>query len=659
MSENVKVIVRCRPLNEKEITSVVVCVDPIERQVTLTQKAVNVSSPNKVFTFDSVYGTGATNEEIYHEDVSPLVDSILQGYNGCIFAYGQTSCGKTFSMQGQFKGFNQPPSQQGIMSRTFEQIFEYIQTTDVDYYAVKCSYLEIYNEEIRDLLHKQNGKKLDVKEHPEKGVYVKDLTTVDVTCVEDMEEVLEVGSWNRVLGATAQNPDSSRSHCIFTIEFELCFTTEHDDHEQFRSGRLNLVDLAGSERQGYSRAEGERFKEATKINLSLSALGNVISALVKEDTKHIPYRASKLTRLLQDSLGGNSRTLMIACICPGANNYGETLSTLRYANRAKNIKNRPIMNEDPKDKLIRQYQNEIQVLQQLLAHQSESKQSSQAGSTAGSEHSNSSNNNSNRREKRREKEGRRSSSSSDRDLDIEDSDGRELSRKERLRYEETIDDLQEKYDTEQTSKERLDTSLKSVQSEYNNYRLKHEYKIRKLKSEFKMKIKRLREIANANPGDNESVDTGFASLASRELSDMSDNFMLEKNGTLSSLSENSHLWSYQWLKCYCDSGKRWGSRAAGGSLDHSDEDIQCICTEENMKGSVKTEKAIQTCPMCINQLKGIMADSQRGNVVTSQPNEYDFELEKRGEKKKKKILLDDEETDLSRLCCIKSIRLFG
>ena len=176
---------------------------------------------------------------------------------------------------------------------------------------------------------------------------------------------MDKGNRNRMTGATLMNADSSRSHSIFTINVEMCEAGD-DGEEHFRVGKLNLVDLAGSERQSKTGATGDRLKEATKINLSLSALGNVISALVDGKSKHIPYRDSKLTRLLQDSLGGNTKTLMIAAISPAADNYDETLSTLRYANRAKNIKNKPKINEDPKDALLRQLQDEINLLKAQL-----------------------------------------------------------------------------------------------------------------------------------------------------------------------------------------------------------------------------------------------------------------------------------------------------
>ncbi|XP_054719028.1 kinesin-like protein KIF17 [Uloborus diversus] len=289
-----------------------------------------------------------------------LCKNVTEGYNGTVFAYGQTGCGKSFTMQ----GITHPASQKGIIPRAFEHIFEAIATTENTKFLVHASYLEIYNEEIRDLLGKETKKKLELKEHPDKGVYVPGLSLHPVHNTKECEEVMEIGWKNRSVGATLMNADSSRSHSIFTIHLEMLELENSGD--LIKQGKLNLVDLAGSERQAKTGATGDRLKEATKINLSLSALGNVISALVDGKSKHIPYRDSKLTRLLQDSLGGNTKTLMVACLSPADNNYDETLSTLRYANRAKNITNKPKINEDPKDALLREYQAEINRLKDML-----------------------------------------------------------------------------------------------------------------------------------------------------------------------------------------------------------------------------------------------------------------------------------------------------
>ncbi|KAF5924683.1 hypothetical protein HPG69_004555 [Diceros bicornis minor] len=320
--------------------------------------------PPKQFTFDGAYSVDHFTEQIYNEIAYPLVEGVTEGYNGTIFAYGQTGSGKSFTMQ----GLPDPPSQRGIIPRAFEHIFESVQCAENTKFLVRASYLEIYNEDVRDLLGADTKQKLELKEHPEKGVYVKGLSMHTVHSVAQCERIMEMGCKNRSVGYTLMNKDSSRSHSIFTISIEI-YAVDERGKDHLRAGKLNLVDLAGSERQSKTGATGERLKEATKINLSLSALGNVISALVDGRCRHIPYRDSKLTRLLQDSLGGNTKTLMVACLSPADNNYDETLSTLRYANRAKNIRNKPRINQDPKDALLREYQEEIKRLRAILARQ--------------------------------------------------------------------------------------------------------------------------------------------------------------------------------------------------------------------------------------------------------------------------------------------------
>uniref|UniRef100_A0A452UX24 Kinesin-like protein n=1 Tax=Ursus maritimus TaxID=29073 RepID=A0A452UX24_URSMA len=327
-------------------------------------RVTNLGAPPKQFTFDGAYYVDHFTEQIYNEIAYPLVEGVTEGYNGTIFAYGQTGSGKSFTMQ----GLPDPPSQRGIIPRAFEHVFESVQCAENTKFLVRASYLEIYNEDIRDLLGADTKQKLELKEHPEKGVYVKGLSMHTVHSVAQCERVMETGWKNRSVGYTLMNKDSSRSHSIFTVSIEI-YAVDEWGKDHLRAGKLNLVDLAGSERQSKTGATGERLKEATKINLSLSALGNVISALVDGRCKHIPYRDSKLTRLLQDSLGGNTKTLMVACLSPADNNYDETLSTLRYANRAKNIKNKPHINEDPKDALLREYQEEIKKLKAILAQQ--------------------------------------------------------------------------------------------------------------------------------------------------------------------------------------------------------------------------------------------------------------------------------------------------
>ncbi|XP_026879904.2 kinesin-like protein KIF17 isoform X2 [Electrophorus electricus] len=365
-SESVRVVVRCRPLNDREKAlncKMVVSVDTSRCQCFI-QKPGTTEEPPKQFTFDGTYFISHHTEEMYNEIAYPLVEGVTEGYNGTIFAYGQTGSGKSFTMQGVVD----PPSQKGVIPRAFDHVFETIQCAENAKFLVRASYLEIYREEIRDLLGRDTKQKLELKEHPERGIYVRDLSMHTVHSVGECERVMELGWKNRSVGYTLMNKDSSRSHSIFTIYLEI-FNTDADGEDHLRAGKLNLVDLAGSERQSKTGATGDRLQEATKINLSLSALGNVISALVDGRSRHIPYRDSKLTRLLQDSLGGNTRTLMVACLSPADNNYEESLSTLRYANRAKSIRNVPRINEDPKDALLREYREEIRQLRALISGQ--------------------------------------------------------------------------------------------------------------------------------------------------------------------------------------------------------------------------------------------------------------------------------------------------
>ena len=230
---------------------------------------------------------------------------------------------------------------------------------------VRASYLEIYNEEIRDLLSKNPKNRLELHEKTESGVYVKDLSYFAAKTAEEVRKIMTIGSKNRSVGETMMNAHSSRSHSLFQITVERS-ELGADGKQHIRVGKLNMVDLAGSERLAKTGATGDRLKEATKINLSLSTLCHVISSLTDPKSTYIPYRDSKLTRLLQDSLGGNTKTMMIANVGPADYNYDETMNTLRYASRAKNIQNKPRINEDPKDALLREYQEEITKLREQL-----------------------------------------------------------------------------------------------------------------------------------------------------------------------------------------------------------------------------------------------------------------------------------------------------
>ncbi|MCI4395701.1 hypothetical protein PGIGA_G00195060 [Pangasianodon gigas] len=362
--ESVKVVVRCRPLSRKEEASgydSIVDMDVKVGQVALRNPRAAPGEPDKTFTFDAVYDGGSKQSDLYDESVRPLVDSVLRGFNGTVLAYGQTGTGKTYTMQGEWT----EAERRGIMPSSFEHIFTHISRSQNQQYLVRASYLEIYQEEIRDLLTTDHSKRLELKESPESGVYVRDLSSFVAKNVKEMEHVLNAGNRTRSVGATDMNERSSRSHAIFSVTVE-CSRPGPDGRNHIRVGKLNLVDLAGSERQSKTGARGERLKEATKINLSLSALGNVVSALADGRGAHVPYRDSKLTRLLRDSLGGNAKTVMVATLGPASFNYEETLTTLRYANRAKNIKNVPRVNEDPKDALLREFQMEIARLKAQL-----------------------------------------------------------------------------------------------------------------------------------------------------------------------------------------------------------------------------------------------------------------------------------------------------
>uniref|UniRef100_A0A8C7ZG83 Kinesin-like protein KIF3A n=1 Tax=Oryzias sinensis TaxID=183150 RepID=A0A8C7ZG83_9TELE len=370
VSDNVKVVVRCRPLNQREKMTgfkQAVTVDEIRGTITVN-KFETAQEPPKTFTFDTVFGPESKQLDVYNLTARPIVDSVLEGYNGTIFAYGQTGTGKTFTME----GVRAVPELRGIIPNSFAHIFGHIAKAEGDTrFLVRVSYLEIYNEEVRDLLGKDQMQRLEVKERPDIGVYIKDLTSYAANNADDMDRIMTVGHKNRSVGATNMNEHSSRSHAIFTVTIEYS-EKGLDGNQHVRMGKLHLVDLAVS--------TGQRLKEATKINLSLSTLGNVISALVDGKSTHVPYRNSKLTRLLQDSLGGNSKTMMCANIGPADYNYDETISTLRYANRAKNIKNKARINEDPKDALLRQFQKEIEDLRKKLEEGEEISGSEGSGS---------------------------------------------------------------------------------------------------------------------------------------------------------------------------------------------------------------------------------------------------------------------------------------
>jgi len=366
--ECVRVVVRVRPLNSKERQDgheVVAVPDEENATISLKNPDGSESEQPKMFTFDQVYGPKAQQKQIYDRTAAAIVESVCEGYNGTIFAYGQTGAGKTHTME----GCRDPPELKGIIPNSFKHIFEKIHSDSnaKKKYLVRASYLEIYMEDIRDLLAHNPKNKLELKESADSGVYVKDQRVEVVTSVAEIDRLMQEGNQKRKTGATRMNQTSSRSHSVFTIVIETSEIDERTGEAKIKVGKLNLVDLAGSERQDKTGATGERLQEAMKINLSLSTLSNVIAALVNPLSKHVPYRDSKLTRLLQDSLGGNTKTVMIANCGPASYNYAETLSTLNYANRAKQIKNKPKINEDPRDAMLREFQDEITLLRQQLA----------------------------------------------------------------------------------------------------------------------------------------------------------------------------------------------------------------------------------------------------------------------------------------------------
>ncbi|XP_069603415.1 chromosome-associated kinesin KIF4A isoform X2 [Ranitomeya imitator] len=358
----VRVALRCRPLVQKEINEgCKTCLTfvPGEPQV--------VVGNEKSFTYDFVFDPSAEQEEVYNVSVSPLIQGLFKGYNATVLAYGQTGSGKTFSMGGAYTHDQENEPTVGVIPRVVKALFREIeQRTDWEF-LLKVSYLEIYNEEILDLLYSPRDKAspISIREDPKEGIKICGLTERDVKTAVDTISCLEQGNSSRTVASTAMNSQSSRSHAIFTIAIEQRRGGEKNGG--FRS-KLHLVDLAGSERQKKTKAEGDRLKEGISINRGLLCLGNVISALGDDSKKgsFVPYRDSKLTRLLQDSLGGNSHTLMIACVSPADSNMEETLNTLRYADRARKIKNKPIVNTDPQAAELQKLRQQVQDLQVLL-----------------------------------------------------------------------------------------------------------------------------------------------------------------------------------------------------------------------------------------------------------------------------------------------------
>lgn len=367
--ENVQVIIRCRP-SLKERHKPCLVVEESEKCIELEDRK---------FYYDSVFGPQATNDVVYMRSVRPLVDSAFKGYNCTIFLYGQTGTGKTYTHS-------------SLTLSTFKHLFSLIQDSDKQArFLIRASYYEVYNEEIRDLLVKSN-KALELRESKTRGVYIKDLTTYLANNLSELEQLKRLGDKQRSTASTKMNQHSSRSHSIFSITIEAVDLANNPSNsagsargkssttQTIRVGRLNLIDLAGSERQSKSGTSGAQLKEASRINLSLTCLSLVIRALTDPSSTHVPYRNSKLTRLLSSSLGGNSKTLLIACISNELSSLDETLNTLRFAQRTKKVKNDAKINEDPKDALLRKYRIQIQELKSKLR----AKMSSSARSVGGS-----------------------------------------------------------------------------------------------------------------------------------------------------------------------------------------------------------------------------------------------------------------------------------
>eukprot|EP00743_Colponemidia_sp_Colp-15_P008644 GILK01009407.1.p1 GENE.GILK01009407.1~~GILK01009407.1.p1 ORF type:complete len:1148 (+),score=247.81 GILK01009407.1:126-3569(+) len=410
-NDNFKVVIRTRPPLPRELDAGkrfrnIVQVDESMKKITMTEylaadpnfEPVDSASAytHHVFTFDHVYDQDSSQAEVYDTTAQAAVMSTLEGYNATILAYGQTGTGKTHTMEGFT--FTSTDEARGITPRAMEEIFKYIENCSNPHsrFLVRASYLQIYNEVISDLL-KPERTNLNIREDKRKGVFVEGLSEWVVRSPAEIYSLIQRGAMARATASTKMNDVSSRSHAVFIIIVEQSVTAYHDpegnevslDHYQqllnmpnatrqpfmrqsFKVGKLNLVDLAGSERVRLTGATGRRLEESKKINQSLSALGNVIAALT--DTKgrqHIPYRDSKLTRLLEDSLGGNCRTTMMAMISPAMEAFTESISTLKFANRAKNIKNEPRVNEDLDQKaLLRKYEIELKKLRSELDEKS-------------------------------------------------------------------------------------------------------------------------------------------------------------------------------------------------------------------------------------------------------------------------------------------------
>ncbi|XP_077588150.1 kinesin-like protein KIF1B isoform X12 [Stigmatopora nigra] len=383
---SVKVAVRVRPFNTRETSKDSKCIIQMQGNSTTILNPKAPKEPAKNFSFDYSYWSHTTPQDpcfaaqnqVYNDIGKEMLQHAFEGYNVCIFAYGQTGAGKSYTMMGK-----QEEGQEGIIPMLCEDLFEKINADNNKEelsYSVEVSYMEIYCERVRDLLNPKNKGNLRVREHPLLGPYVEDLSKLAVTSYTDIADLMDAGNKARTVAATNMNETSSRSHAVFTIVFTQKKHDSETDLSTEKVSKISLVDLAGSERADSTGAKGTRLKEGANINKSLTTLGKVISALAEVDNStskskkkkksdFIPYRDSVLTWLLRENLGGNSRTAMVAALSPADINYDETLSTLRYADRAKNIKCNAVINEDPNNKLVRDLKDEVARLKELLRAQ--------------------------------------------------------------------------------------------------------------------------------------------------------------------------------------------------------------------------------------------------------------------------------------------------
>uniref|UniRef100_A0A671TC08 plus-end-directed kinesin ATPase n=1 Tax=Sinocyclocheilus anshuiensis TaxID=1608454 RepID=A0A671TC08_9TELE len=373
---SVKVAVRVRPFNSRETSKESKCIIQMQGNSTTILNPKNPKEPPKSFSFDYSYWSHTSPDDpcfasqslVYNDIGEEMLQHAFEGYNVCIFAYGQTGAGKSYTMMGK-----QEEGQEGIIPQLCEELFEKINDNSNEEisYSVEVAYMEIYCERVRDLLNPKNKGNLRVREHPLLGPYVEDLSKLAVTSYTDIADLMDAGNKARTVAATNMNETSSRSHAVFTIVFTQRKYDSKTDLSTEKVSKISLVDLAGSERADSTGAKGTRLKEGANINKSLTTLGKVISALAevskkKKKTDFIPYRDSVLTWLLRENLGGNSRTAMVAALSPADINYDETLSTLRYADRAKQIKCNAVINEDPNAKLVRELKDEVTRLKELL-----------------------------------------------------------------------------------------------------------------------------------------------------------------------------------------------------------------------------------------------------------------------------------------------------